>query len=76
MIEVTYACRECGTINHTCIGNTPLNTKLDLTKNDTRTDWDYVSVECEMCGAENKIRVICFANPLEIPLNTKGANDE
>ena len=72
MINITYACRECGAINHICIGNTPLNTNLDLTKNDTLADWDYVRVECEMCGAENKLRADFKANPSDI----KGVQDE
>lgn len=72
MIESTYACKECGIINHICIGNTPLNMNLDLTKDANQADWDYVCSECEVCGAENKLRLDLQANPP----NAKGTKDE
>lgn len=63
MIEIILACKECGIINHICIGNTPLNTKFDLTKDKNQADWDYINSECEVCGAENQIHIALKANP-------------
>lgn len=66
MIEVEYVCKECGTINNFIIGNTPINSKFDLSK-DNESDFDILNVDCDGCGVAMKIRV-------EIKID-KGDND-
>lgn len=76
MIEVVYACKECGAVNDICVGQIPhRDWRFDLTKDSNQSDWDYFNDECEMCGAENKLRADFKANPQDFhlnPLNVKG----
>ena len=66
MIEMEYVCKECGTINNFIIGNTPIITKFDLSTNDEEKDFEIVNSECDVCGAENKMRIEIKLNPSEV----------
>lgn len=66
MFEIVYSCKECGVINYLHIGNTPIITKFDLSTNDEEKDFEIVNSECDVCGAENKMRVEIKLNPSEV----------
>ena len=65
MIEIEYVCKECGTINNFIIGDSPINSKFDLSKAN-ETDFDIVNIDCDGCGVAMKIRIEIKLNPSEV----------